>query len=491
MGILAKYSLWLLGILLLAASCITGAALWYQRDGLTREALLRGESIARNLATSAADAVLAHDDLLLISLSDSATHENQGVVYGALLDPAGKVIGHHDQKALGKPLGFSPGTPVLGVVRKPTAVNKGLADGVAVWDVSVPIVLRDSDKVLGSAHVGLASSVVEEAVRQSMLVLSTISLAIMALGVGLTFASLRVLVRPLRELSSASEAVGKGLLDVAVPVRSTDEVGRLASNFNTMIHGLKEAELARSQQSRIESELAVAHSIQEKLLLAHPPRVLGLEVAFRCIPAKELGGDFYDCIEVKGGHWGFLIADVSGKGVPAALHMANLRNLFRIFGPESESPLATLKKVNAMAYPDLQAESFVTLIYAVINPKTREVRLVNAGHDPAYWLRDGSITAFDGTSPPVGLAEASDFDPVATELSFTMAKGDLLFTFTDGVTEAMNAQEVQFSLDNLKTVILEGGGAGETLARMHDAIRRHAGGADQSDDITMLAVKAG
>jgi HAMP domain-containing protein len=491
MGILAKYSLWLLGILLLAASCITGAALWYQRDGLTREAILRGESIARNLATSAADAVLAHDDLQLISLSDSATHDNQGVVYGALLDPAGKVIGHHDQKALGKPLDLVPGLAVLGMAGKSTAVKRGLAGDVAVWDVSVPIVLRDSDKVLGSAHVGLALAVVEKAVRQSMLVLSSISLAIMALGVSLTFASLKVLVRPLRELSSASEAVGKGHLDVSVPVRSSDEVGRLANNFNTMIHGLKEAELARSQQSRIESELAVAHSIQEKLLLAKPPQVPGLEVAFRCIPAKELGGDFYDCIEVKGGKWGFLIADVSGKGVPAALHMANLRNLFRIFAPESESPLATLKKVNAMAYPDLQAESFVTMIYAVIDPQTLQVRLINAGHDPAYWMRQGAIEAFDATAPPVGLAEASDFDPVADEISFTMAKGDLLFTFTDGVTEAMNAQEVQFSLKNLKDVILQGGGAGETLARMQNAIRQHAGGADQSDDITMLAVKAG
>ena len=311
--------------------------------------------------------------------------------------------------------------------------------GEPVWDVSVPIVVRDTDKVLGSAHVGLARSVVEEAVLRSMRALGLISIAITILGVALTFWSLRVLVKPLRELSAASEAVGKGDLNVSVPVRSSDEVGRLASNFNTMISGLKDAEAAKLEQGRIEGELELARSIQADLLPAQPPKVKGLEIAFACVPAKELGGDFYDCIEIKGGAlWGFLIADVSGKGVPAALHMANLRNLFRIFAPENESPLETLKKVNAYAFADMKAEAFVTLIYAVIDLKTLEVRMVNAGHDPAYWLRSGTIQAFDSTAPPVGLAEAADYDPVATEISFTLSRGDMFFTFTDGVTEAMN-----------------------------------------------------
>jgi HAMP domain-containing protein len=489
LSILAKYSLWLLGILLLAAGFITAASLVYQRDALTKEAMLRGESIALNLAAPAAEAFLSHDALSLINLAASATRDNQGVVYAALLDSKGNVVGHPDSKAMLKPLAFTPSGDVPGLVSR-ASVRTGNAGDVAVWDVSVPVRVNGGKQDLGSAHVGLARSVVEGAVRKSLMGLGAISALILVIGVGLTVLSLRVLVRPLHELSMASEAVGRGDLGISVPVRSEDEIGRLAENFNSMIKGLKAAESAKMEQGRIEGELALARSIQSDLLPSRPPFIVGLNVAFDCLPAKELGGDFYDCIEVKGGRWGFLIADVSGKGVPAALHMANLRNLFRIFGPETDSPLETLKKVNAMAYADMKAESFVTLIYAVVDPKTLAVKMVNAGHDPAYWLAKGQIQAFESTAPPVGLAASSDYDSEAKELAFKMAKGDMFFTFTDGVTEAMNASGEQFSLDRLKASLLQGGDAGATTQRLLAAVQLHAGGADQSDDITMLAVRA-
>lgn len=489
MSILAKYSLWLMGILLLAAGCITGAALVYQRKSLTHEAMLRGESIALNLAAPAADALLNHDALLLVSLATSATRDNQGVVYAALLDANGNVVGHADASAMLKPLDFKPSGDASAQLSR-ADVRLGIGQGEAVWDISVPVRPNGGRQLLGSAHVGLARSLVEGAVLRSLMGLAAVSAAILVLGVGLTFLSLKVLVKPLHELSEASESVGQGDLGISVPVRSQDEIGRLASNFNAMIKGLKKAEAAKIEQGRLEGELALAQSIQNDLLPSRPPFIRGLNVAFHCLPAKELGGDFYDCIELKDGLWGFLIADVSGKGVPAALHMANLRNLFRIFGPEHASPLDTLKKVNAVAHADMKAESFVTLIYAVVDPRSLQVRMVNAGHDPAYWLHDNKIDAFESTAPPVGLAPPSGYDDDAGELSFQMGKGDMLFTFTDGVTEAMNGAGEQFSLNRLKAVLLSGGDAGATTLRLMQAVQDHAAGADQSDDITMLAVKA-
>jgi sigma-B regulation protein RsbU (phosphoserine phosphatase) len=489
LSILAKYSLWLLGILLLAAGFITAASLVYQRDSLTKEAMLRGESIALNLAAPASEAFLSHDSLSLVNLAASATRDNQGVVYAALLDADGNVVGHPDPSAMLKPLAFTSTGDVPGLVSR-ASVRTGSAGGVQVWDVSVPVRVNGGKQDLGSAHVGLARSVVEGAVRKSLLGLGAVSLCILVLGVGLTFLSLKVLVRPLHELSLASEAVGRGELGITVPVRSEDEIGRLAENFNSMIKGLKQAEAAKLEQGRIEGELELARSIQTDLLPARAPFIVGLNVAFHCLPAKELGGDFYDCIELKAGRWGFLIADVSGKGVPAALHMANLRNLFRIFGPPAESPLAALKMVNAMAFADMKAESFVTLIYAMVDPKTLTVSMVNAGHDPAYWLNQGKIQAFESTAPPVGLAPSGDYDSEAKEITFKMAKGDMLFTFTDGVTEAMNASGEQFSLERLKASLLKGGDAGATAERLLKDVQAHAAGADQSDDITMLAVRA-
>jgi sigma-B regulation protein RsbU (phosphoserine phosphatase) len=490
MSILAKYSLWLMGILALATCCITGASLWYQRGSLTSEAMLRGESVALNLAAPAADAFLAHDNLTLVSLAASATRDNAGLVYAALVDAQGLVAGHPDPNALMHPLAFEAGQELTGLSTR-ASVRSGRSGGVAVWDISVPVHPTGSRQVLGSVHVGLAQSTVEGAVRRSLIGLGALGLIILVLGVGLTFQSLRVLVKPLTELSRASESVGHGDLAVSVPVRSADEIGRLAANFNAMIDGLKRAEAARLQQGRIEGELALARAIQADLLPSAPPVINGLGVAFACQPARELGGDFYDCIALKNGRWGFLIADVSGKGVPAALHMANLRNLFRIFAPDWGTPLETLKQVNAMAFADMRAEAFVTLIYAVVDPLTREVQMVNAGHDPAYWVSGGGVEPINSTAPPVGLAPPERYNPKATERSFTLGKGDLLFTFTDGVTEALNEDGEQFSLDRLRKAVAPGGQPDEAIGRLLAAVRAHAGQAEQSDDITMLSVKAG
>jgi sigma-B regulation protein RsbU (phosphoserine phosphatase) len=117
--------------------------------------------------------------------------------------------------------------------------------------------------------------------------------------------------------------------------------------------------------------------------------------------------------------------------------------------------------------------------------------MVNAGHDPAFRIRQGAIKAFERTAPPVGLAPAADYDRQAGELELSLEPGDLLFTYTDGVTEAMNASHEEFSLPRVKAALLQGGGAKEALDRILAGVKAHAAGAEQSDDITMLALKAG
>src|SRR4029077_15381066 len=133
---------------------------------------------------------------------------------------------------------------------------------------------------------------------------------------------------------------------------------------------------------------------------------------------------------------------------------------------DHESPLETLRKVNAVAHADMKAESFVTLVYAVIDPKTRAVRMVSAGHDPVYWVKKSGIESFSRTAPPVGLAPAAAYDAMASEVSFALGSGDMLFTYTDGVTEAMNSKGEEFSLNRVKESLLgASGGAGMAVKR--------------------------
>jgi serine phosphatase RsbU (regulator of sigma subunit) len=489
LGIQAKYSLALGALLIIVAGAISSAALWFQDRSMTEQALLRGHSIAVNVAAPAADAVLRQQDLLLVGLALSATRDHRHVAYVAILDRKGLVRGHPEAAALGKPLAFSPDAPVPGAPEG-AVVQVGRYGGEQVWDIAVPIRLKGTDKVLGDAHVGVERRGVREAVRASLWKLALISLLLLALGLALTAAGVGLAVRPLRELAAAARRIGQGRFETRVEERGHDELGHLARTFNSMAEGLERAEHERAEHQRIESELNLARKIQAAMLPAEPPRGERFELAFRCVPAKELGGDFYDCLPLPGGRWGLLIADVSGKGVPAALNVVNLRNLFKAFAAQGGSPAETVRRVNAMAYPDLKGEAFVTLIYAVFDPASGEVSLLNAGHDPAYWLKaDGSAQAFESGAMPVGIADADDFSADLQEASFKLGPGERLLLFTDGVTESMDPAGRQFGLEALQACAMAPGGAGETVLRVARAVADHADGQDPSDDVTLMALR--
>jgi serine phosphatase RsbU (regulator of sigma subunit) len=489
LSLLLKYSLWLGGLLLLVAGAITGAALWSMDRALTREALLRGHSIALNVAASAGTALLRQNDLQLVGLGLSATKDHADVLYAAILDAKGRVKGHPDPKALGKPLDLQLGPELQGAPAG-SMVREAVKQGHLVWDIRVPIRVKGSARELGAVHVGLAQDSVADAVRASLGRLALISLLLLALGLGATAWSVKLAVRPLGELADGARRVGRGRFDTRVPVRGEDELGQLASTFNSMVEGLESAEAAREEHQRIESELDLARGIQASMLPTRPPQVAGADIAFRCSPAKELGGDFYDCIPLEHGAIGLLIADVSGKGVPAALNVVNLRNLFRVVAPGSPSAVETVKRVNALAYPDLRGESFVTLIYAVLQPATGQVELLNAGHDPAFWLKgDGQVQALESGAMPVGLADAEDYDADVQGASLRLAPGERLLLFTDGVTEAMDAEGRQFGLDALRALAAPPGSASDTVLRLADAVSNHANGVPPSDDVTLLALR--
>jgi serine phosphatase RsbU (regulator of sigma subunit) len=322
--------------------------------------------------------------------------------------------------------------------------------------------------------------------------LALTSMLLLALGAGLTVGLVGVLVKPLRALADAAKRVGQGEFGVQVPVPSQDEVGQLMQTFNQMSANLENAQRERLDRERMQGELNVARKIQSDLLPAEAPKLKGWQIAFHCTPAKELGGDFFDLFPLDGGKsLGLVIADVSGKGVPAALHMANLRNLTRFSASQGGGPMNVLKRVNAAAFPDLKGESFVTLLYGELNLSTRELVFVSAGHDPILWSKaSGGVEGVRAKGMPIGVAEPEDFDFIVAESRLTLAKGDTLFLYTDGVTEAMNGKHEQFGREALDKAVAGAKGAGATLDAVLQAVKRHVAGIEASDDLTALALHA-
>jgi len=489
MSILTRYTLSVAILLLFAVGSVTILSLDTQRKDLRAEALKRGRTIAKNLSSGSVDAFLGNDLFTLIPLAVDTAKDNQGVLYAAVTNSVGKIVAHSDNSQIGKIFSLENPRPL----EEDSHVIEASLGNDWVWDVSAPIIPKEKNVVLGMVHVGISRQAVEDAVQNSLLKLLVASVMLLLLGMGCTVFLVRVLVHPIRILSDAARRIGQGELDVQVPVHSADELGQLSATFNSMIGNLKQAEKVKLEKERIQGELNVAHSIQAGLLPDAPPKFSNVDVAFVCSPAKELGGDFFDWFALDGGtKLGLVIADVSGKGVPAALHMANLRNLMRFIVRETLDPTETLKKVNALAWPDLKGDSFVTVFYAVFDLKTWDVHFVSAGHEPALWhkAKDDSIEECRAKGMPVGIAEPEDFDLVMKESHVKLEAGDAFIMFTDGVTEAMNVREEQFGREGmLKVIQAAKGNADSTVKAVVEAVKKHANGYDQSDDITLLMLK--
>ena len=220
------------------------------------------------------------------------------------------------------------------------------------------------------------------------------------------------------------------------------------------------------------------------------PHVPGWEFKAIIDSAREASGDFIDLIPLSGNRWGILVADVSGKGVAAALYMAMVRTLIRTYAFEHESaPAAVISAANHRILSDTNDDSFVTVFYAVLDPVTGVLQYCNAGHNPPYLFRTqngGVVEELRGTGIPLGMLE----DAVWEGGGVTMLPGDRLLAYTDGVTDAQNPDEEPFGEGRLLEVAKANVEATpiEMRTAVFDEIKTFVGQAEQEDDITIMVV---
>ena len=306
----------------------------------------------------------------------------------------------------------------------------------------------------------------------------------------------RSITAPLHVLADATEAVAAGNFDAELPpVRSEDEVGKLTQAFSAMNSALKEyiknlTEITVAKE-RIQSELDVATDIQASLLPrlfpAFPDRP-EFDIFASMDPAKEVGGDFYDFFFIDDNNLCFLIADVAGKGVPAALYMMVAKTLLKSEGQRLGEPDQILSYVNNVLAADNDSCMFATVFCAILNIKTGEVRYANAGHNPPLIIDSSGIRYLAVKSGFVlGPMEDTTYE---TE-RLTLQPGDTLFLYTDGVTEATNFADELYGEPHLLNALQSGPKENlvEMIHNIRNEVSRHANGAPQSDDVTMVAVQ--
>jgi sigma-B regulation protein RsbU (phosphoserine phosphatase) len=247
-----------------------------------------------------------------------------------------------------------------------------------------------------------------------------------------------------------------------------------------------QAELERKRQ-----ELKIAHEIQQSFLPDAIPLLKGFDLAALNLPAKEVGGDFYDFIPISRDKMGLTIADVSGKGVPAALFMALSRTIVRTNARNNPSVAEVIKDANSMITADSKSGMFVTLFYAILDLKVRTLTYVNAGHNPPMLFEEksGDLIMLRARGIALGAMEEIELEERMLELE----SGSVIVFYTDGVTEAVDAHEQQYGEERLVKLIRESHSlsAQELVERIKAAVLAFCGDTPQYDDITLMVLKVG
>jgi serine phosphatase RsbU (regulator of sigma subunit)/ketosteroid isomerase-like protein len=245
-------------------------------------------------------------------------------------------------------------------------------------------------------------------------------------------------------------------------------------------------EQERVERERIEQELEVARSIQQASLPEEVPTPEGWQIAPYYQPAREVGGDFYDFLELADGRLGVVVGDATGKGVPAALMMASTRSTLRAVAQASESPGDALRRVNDPLATDIPQNMFVTCFYAILDPKSASLSYANAGHDLPYLWHGGDCEELRARGMPLGLMPGMSYE----EKEIVLDAGETALFYSDGLVEAHDPQGEMFGFPRLRALIAEHGEERSLGDFLLEELYSFVGeGWQQEDDITLLTLR--
>ncbi len=318
-----------------------------------------------------------------------------------------------------------------------------------------------------------------------------------ALIAGLALA--RSITGSVHALFRGTERVRQADFTHKIAIHTDDQLGELAGSFNSMTASIEDLLRQSAEKKRLEEELRIAREIQMSLLPQGPFEMRGLSVTTLCVPAREVGGDYYDFFRIGERRLGILIADVSGKGTSAALYMAELKGLMLSLSQIHTSPRALMLAADRIIAANLDARSFITMTYAVLDLDAATMTYARAGHTPLMYVPGpGSrldahvrILAPDGLVLGLNLDNGEMFERLLVEDTIHLRPGDVVMFFTDGITEAMNDADDCFGEGRLGRIIEQHAhlSSAELRERVLREVDAFVGNAPQHDDMTMIFLK--
>lgn len=297
------------------------------------------------------------------------------------------------------------------------------------------------------------------------------------------------MTRHLSTLTAGAHRIAEGDFNTRVTVKSNDEFGSLAAAFNQMAADLERHQSLVIEQERLRRELELSRQIQTEMLPRGPLRSDAAEIAGVSIPAREVGGDFFNYFDLPGGEsLALLVGDVSGKGISAALLMANAQATLRARLPLEQDLALLADSFDRELDRNTPRAVYLTLFIGILEPRGRSLRYVNAGHNPQFLVRKrGGIERLSSTGLPIALYAGHGY----AEAHIDVEEGDLLFFYTDGLVEAENVEGEMFGTDRLEA-LLAGAGSRDVAAVLHmveQKVHEFTGDVEPLDDATMMALR--
>ena len=300
-----------------------------------------------------------------------------------------------------------------------------------------------------------------------------------------------IMVSAYGDMENIRSAMNNGAFDFATKPIDLDDLQKSIDHAVEQIEFIRSSQKEHEQLEEIQNDLRIASEIQHAILPTDKNVLTAdkYELDANMEEAKNVGGDFYDFFKINSTHLGFVMADVSGKGVPAALFMAVSRTMLKATGMRGLPCGECVKTVNDLLCQENIDGMFVTVFYGVLDEETGTIEFCNAGHNPPYVVKaDGTLQMIPACGNLViGALEGVPY----TGGTIQLGKGDMLFTFTDGVTEAMNEKHELFTEERLEKTLKGNASLSTTeiIKTVRQAVKDFVGNAEQSDDITMLAIK--
>lgn len=266
----------------------------------------------------------------------------------------------------------------------------------------------------------------------------------------------------------------------------------MADQASVPVHyaGLK-ADLDRKRQ--LDRDMQAAQQIQSSLLPQTLPQPEGVRLAACNMPAFNIGGDYYDVIQIDSEHLGIAIADVSGKGIGGAMMMAVCQGVLRARAPQEQSPARILSELNRVLGANLAEDMFITMLYMIFNTRTRELRFARAGHERPLLKRidNGAPDPLEAAGIAIGLADTEIFDGAIQDVSVQLAIGDVVVIYTDGITEALNENNEEWGAPRLLEAIdaASAEGVDVLVQAIRTRLAQHVGAQQQYDDMTLIALE--